>query len=198
MKTSQETCLETANKKVYRAESFIDMEAPPAPIQSGPSAEITPCSSSVPSRGITSHSRSHRSLPGPAVSVSTQPAQSTLPSGEPSGHLIFPVSPMTPPTRSPVASPVDQHAPTRNSETYPGTMEHVAEAAMVMDGYRHHHHHHHHHPSVSEFASLPPYTPGPSRQFMDGHGNENNEMRLSEYVKGQTRAQHLKDAGGGF
>ena len=68
--------------------------------------------------------------------------------------------------------------------------QHMAEAAMVTDGYRQ--------PSGPEFQSLPPYTPGPSRQFMDGHGNESNEMRLSEYVKGQTRAQNMKGAGGGM
>ncbi|KAI1099422.1 hypothetical protein F4804DRAFT_84306 [Jackrogersella minutella] len=64
----------------------------------------------------------------------------------------------------------------------------AAEAAMVTDGYRHRVH-----PGT---GSLPPYSPGQSRgQFMDGHGDESNEMRLSEYVKGETRAQRMKDAG---
>ncbi|KAI0376480.1 hypothetical protein F5Y04DRAFT_266359 [Hypomontagnella monticulosa] len=66
----------------------------------------------------------------------------------------------------------------------------AAEAAIT-DGYRHHLH-----PGMS---SLPPYTPGQSRgQFMDGHGDESNEMRLSEYVKGETRAQNMKDSGMGM
>ncbi|KAI1078146.1 hypothetical protein F5B20DRAFT_244806 [Whalleya microplaca] len=63
--------------------------------------------------------------------------------------------------------------------------EQSAEAAMVTDGYRP--------PQQPGMPSLPPYTPGPSRgQFMDGHGNESNEMRLSDYVKGETRAQNSK------
>lgn len=83
------------------------------------------------------------------------------------------------------------------------TTEAEAEAAMVTDGYPQ--------PSAGAvarvgsigsagFPALPPYTPRPSahRYMMEGHGNESNEMRLSEYVKGQTRAQDMKDAGGGF
>ncbi|XXG95751.1 hypothetical protein Hte_002022 [Hypoxylon texense] len=66
----------------------------------------------------------------------------------------------------------------------------AAEAA-VTDGYRHQQH-----PGM---LSLPPYSPGSSRgQFMEGHGNESNEMRLSEYVKGETRAQNMKDSGMGL
>ncbi|KAK3945600.1 hypothetical protein QBC46DRAFT_94979 [Diplogelasinospora grovesii] len=60
--------------------------------------------------------------------------------------------------------------------------EQQAEAALVSDGIR---------PSE---PMLPPYEPGSSS--MPGHGaNESNEMRLSEYVKGETRAQHMKDSG---
>ncbi|KAI1777254.1 hypothetical protein F4818DRAFT_342145 [Hypoxylon cercidicola] len=66
----------------------------------------------------------------------------------------------------------------------------AAEAA-VTDGYRHQQH-----PGM---PSLPPYSPGSSRgQFMEGHGNESNEMRLSEYVKGETRAQDMKNSGLGL
>ncbi|OTA95602.1 hypothetical protein M434DRAFT_196366 [Hypoxylon sp. CO27-5] len=66
-----------------------------------------------------------------------------------------------------------------------------AEAAMVTDGYRHR--------VQPGMSSLPPYTPGQSRgQFMDGHGDESNEMRLSDYVKGETRAQRMKDSGMGM
>ncbi|KAK4242756.1 hypothetical protein C8A03DRAFT_39921 [Achaetomium macrosporum] len=82
--------------------------------------------------------------------------------------------------------------------------------------------HHHHHPSLSSFPrmpmlseedqhqsaadsalvsdgmrpsepTLPPYHPGSRR--MSGHAGESNEMRLSQYVKGQTRAQEMKDSG---
>ncbi|KAK7935538.1 hypothetical protein PG985_001033 [Apiospora marii] len=75
-----------------------------------------------------------------------------------------------------------------------------AEAAMVTDGYRppgaHSHlHSHSHSDSQGSMPALPPYTPGESSRFMVGHGNESNEMRLSDYVKGETRAQREKDGG---
>lgn len=44
-------------------------------------------------------------------------------------------------------------------------------------------------------SQLPPYSPGNMRT-MTGHGNETNNIRLSEYVKGETRAQDMKDSGG--
>ncbi|KAK4158368.1 hypothetical protein C8A00DRAFT_10838 [Chaetomidium leptoderma] len=57
-----------------------------------------------------------------------------------------------------------------------------ADAALVSDGMR---------PSE---PMLPPYHPGNRR--MSGHGaGDDNEMRLSGYVKGQTRAQDMKDSG---
>lgn len=56
-----------------------------------------------------------------------------------------------------------------------------ADAALVSDGMR---------PSEH---TLPPYQPGSGR--MSGHAGESNEVRLSEYVKGQTRAQDMKDSG---
>lgn len=66
----------------------------------------------------------------------------------------------------------------------------AAEEALVTDGYRQH----------PVYGVPPPfYTPGSSsHRFMDGHGNETNEMRLSDYVKGETRAQSMKDNGGGL
>ncbi|KAK8065950.1 hypothetical protein PG997_012697 [Apiospora hydei] len=73
-----------------------------------------------------------------------------------------------------------------------------AEAAMVTDGYRPQGgaHSHSHSDSQGSMPALPPYTPGESSRFMVGHGNESNEMRLSDYVKGETRAQREKDHGG--
>ncbi|KAK7967118.1 uncharacterized protein PG986_001395 [Apiospora aurea] len=73
-----------------------------------------------------------------------------------------------------------------------------AEAAMVTDGYRPRGgaHSHSHSDSQGSMPALPPYTPGESSRFMVGHGNESNEMRLSDYVKGETRAQREKDHGG--
>ncbi|KAK7953745.1 hypothetical protein PG996_014637 [Apiospora saccharicola] len=71
-----------------------------------------------------------------------------------------------------------------------------AEAAMVTDGYRPQvAHSHSHSDSQGSMPALPPYTPGESSRFMVGHGNESNEMRLSDYVKGETRAQREKDGG---
>ncbi|KAK4100562.1 hypothetical protein N658DRAFT_98610 [Parathielavia hyrcaniae] len=57
-----------------------------------------------------------------------------------------------------------------------------ADSALVSDGMR---------PAE---PALPPYHPGNRR--MSGHAGEDNEMRLSGYVKGQTRAQDMKDSGG--
>jgi hypothetical protein len=59
--------------------------------------------------------------------------------------------------------------------------EQSADSALVSDGMR---------PSE---PTLPPYHPGNRR--MSGHAGEDNEMRLSGYVKGQTRAQEMKDSG---
>lgn len=179
--------LEHIGSKTYRPKSIADVDDLSSPIQGVIPAGVASSSSLPTSRIISNHSRSHPASPTPAVSVSTLPA---LPSREPNIHGTFPVSPITLPTRSPIAPPVDQNRPVENLGAYHDTMDHVAEAAMITDGYRH--------STMSGFTSLPPYTPGPSRQFMDGHGNESNEMRLSEYVKGQTRAQNMKDAGGGF
>jgi hypothetical protein len=68
--------------------------------------------------------------------------------------------------------------------------DHIAEAAMIADGYRN--------PNQAGMPALPPYTPGESSRFMAGHGGESNELRLSEYVKGETRAQNMKDSGSGL
>ncbi|KAI1387832.1 uncharacterized protein F4822DRAFT_293660 [Hypoxylon trugodes] len=115
---------------------------------------------------------------------------------------ISPVSPASPMSQvSPISPTTHQHRSFIASTGVPGTsmgdvmMNHstdpAAEAAMITDGYRHQ--------PQPGMSSLPPYSPGQSRgQFMDGHGNESNEMRLSEYVKGETRAQNIKDTGFGI
>lgn len=66
-----------------------------------------------------------------------------------------------------------------------------ANLAMVSDGSRY---------SGNQFLQadhnqLPPYSPG-NQRTMHGHGDETNEIRLSDYVKGETRAQDMKDGGG--
>lgn len=65
--------------------------------------------------------------------------------------------------------------------TMPISRQDEDSAALVSDG-------------MQPTSTLPPYTPSSSR--MRGHGDENNDTRLSEYVKGQTRAQDMKDSGG--
>jgi hypothetical protein len=78
---------------------------------------------------------------------------------------------------------------------------------MLSEEDNHHHQHQQQHNESSESADsalvsdgmrpsepmLPPYRPSSRR--MSGHAGESNEMRLSEYVKGQTRAQEMKDSG---
>jgi hypothetical protein len=78
--------------------------------------------------------------------------------------------------------PHHSHAHAHAQQT-PSTIDaDAADAALVSDGMR---------PSE---PMLPPYHPGNRR--MSGHGEEeDNEMRLSGYVKGQTRAQEMKDSG---
>lgn len=64
-----------------------------------------------------------------------------------------------------------------------------ANLAMITDGARYT-------PGqVVDHSQLPPYSPGMQRT-MAGHGDESNDIRLSEYVKGETRAQDMKDSGG--
>ncbi|KAK9793104.1 hypothetical protein AB5N19_02850 [Seiridium cardinale] len=108
-------------------------------------------------------------------------------------RTTIPVSPLT---ITPSSTPID---PARqslliNQQRSGESAESVAEAAMITDGYRNPEHQHRAlaHASMS---APPPYVPGESSRFMAGHGDESNEMRLSEYVKGQTRAQQMKDSG---
>lgn len=82
----------------------------------------------------------------------------------------------------PMLSEEDQLHSHSNSPTTDADHDADADAALVSDGMR---------PSE---PMLPPYHPGNRR--MSGHGGEeDNEMRLSGYVKGQTRAQGMKDSG---
>ncbi|KAK4249546.1 hypothetical protein C7999DRAFT_39375 [Corynascus novoguineensis] len=129
----------------------------------------------------------------------------------PSTSVISSQRVASPPTRLPL-DPV-----------YDDEEDENAESALVADGMRHQRsltrdHSSHHHlstfprmPMLSEEnqsadaalvsdggmrpgdQALPPYEPGNRR--MSGHGGD-NELRLSGYVKGQTRAQNMKDSGG--
>lgn len=60
-----------------------------------------------------------------------------------------------------------------------------ANLAMISDGSRY---------GGQALNQLPPYSPGRQRT-MDGHGDESNELRLSDYIKGESRAQDMKDGG---
>lgn len=62
----------------------------------------------------------------------------------------------------------------------------AAGAALVSDGGMR---------SQSSESALPPYPYRPGSARMPGHADESNEMRLSGYVKGETRAQNMKDSG---
>ena len=190
-----ETAENTHQLKHIRSESLPtgsmgDVQGQPQSDRGGAPAGLGG-SSSTPTLRVdcSTRSNSHPITATPRASPSDSHSQ---PPRRPSVRSTFAVSPLTPPAVSPVTSSGNLGSPISGSGVYQqNTVEqHMAEAAMVTDGYRQ--------PSGPEFQSLPPYTPGPSRQFMDGHGNESNEMRLSEYVKGQTRAQNMKGAGGGM
>ncbi|KAK4454111.1 hypothetical protein QBC34DRAFT_177552 [Podospora aff. communis PSN243] len=92
--------------------------------------------------------------------------------------------------RSPLPSQIHRRAgsssqsPHHHQQGMPMLLEEEqsAESALVSDGMR-------------PEPMLPPYEPPRGRQ-MRGHGDEDNDMRLSEYVKGGTRAQEMKDGGG--
>lgn len=134
----------------------------------------TPSSSIRPTRpGL----RYADSMPGPSSSSSSsyrtrQPAE--------------PVSPLSP------DSPISSSAPLPHDRGFILSATDVsANLAMVADGSRYtpqaqgadNHH------------QLPPYSPGNMRG-MHGHGGESNDIRLSEYVKGATAAQDMKDSNG--
>ncbi|KAI0844641.1 hypothetical protein F5Y00DRAFT_196282 [Daldinia vernicosa] len=113
--------------------------------------------------------------------------------------LQLPVSPVSVASRisqvSPISPVMRQHGIFHTTsqdvpDTSVGSSDLAAEA-MVTDGYRYR--------LQPGIPSLPAYSPSQSRgQFMDGHGDESNEMRLSGYVKGKTRAQNMKDSGLGI
>lgn len=102
---------------------------------------------------------------------------------------VSPISPVIQQRRSLMASPgmLDASAGGLIIMSSPDP----AAEATISDGYRPQH--------QAGMPSLPPYSPGSSRgQFMEGHGDESNEMRVSDYVKGESRAQNMKDSGMGL
>ncbi|KAH8194308.1 hypothetical protein TruAng_011531 [Truncatella angustata] len=109
-------------------------------------------------------------------------------------RVMMPISPLTINT----AFTASHNDPARQSllieqNNTGDSIESAAEEAMITDGYRNPRHQALAHTSMS---APPPYVPGESSRFMTGHtADESNEMRLSDYVKGQTRAQNMKDSG---
>lgn len=134
----------------------------------------TPSSSSRPARpGL----RYADSMPGPSSSSSSsyrarQPAE--------------PVSPLSP------DSPISTAAALPHDRGFILSATDVsANLAMVADGSRYTPQH----MQPVDHNQLPPYSPGNMRG-MHGHGGESNDIRLSEYVKGATAAQDMKDSNG--
>ncbi|CAJ2505148.1 Uu.00g125420.m01.CDS01 [Anthostomella pinea] len=166
--------------ELHRPTSPADLEDPGA-LTAGILAPMSRGSRATPSQGLVSPSTTYHSL-------HVQPRHAPL--------LVSPVSPVSPmcpgttPNRSFAATPTVFGTSTDGLMAGRQSPDPAAEAA-VTDGYRHQ--------PQAGMSSLPPYSPGPSRaQFMTGHGNEANDLRLSDYVKGENRAQHMKDSGAGL
>jgi hypothetical protein len=152
------------------------------PISRTTTYHTTPSSSSRPTRpGL----RYADSMPGPSSSSSSSyRARGQQQSTEP-------VSPLSP--DSPVASSTVAPLPHDRGFILSAT-DVSANLAMVADGSRGYTPHQHQHQAAVE---LPPYSPGNNmRGGMHGHGGESNDIRLSEYVKGATAAQDMKDSNG--
>lgn len=109
----------------------------------------------------------------------------------------IPVSPVSP---SSAVSPISPLSPGPAATTLPveagfilSSTEMHANLAMITDGSRYS-------PQQvdgsGQNSQLPPYSPPGNHRRMNGHGDESNDIRLSEYVKGATRAQDMKDEGG--
>ncbi|QBZ62599.1 hypothetical protein PoMZ_11482 [Pyricularia oryzae] len=111
--------------------------------------------------------------------------------------LLSPVSPTTPTffsdragPSSPLSTPGVHQSSTTTFNEFETPEDEAAAAALITDGSS---------GGRTDLeagyggsSGLPPYTPGRLNP-MNGHGNESNEMRLSGYVKGETRAQNMKD-----
>lgn len=140
----------------------------------------TPSSSSRPARPGLRYAAD--STPGPSSS-SASSYRTRQPAAEP-------VSPLSP------DSPISSTAPLPHDRGFILSATDVsANLAMVADGSRYTPQQHHQ--QGSDHNQLPPYSPGNNmRATMHGHGGESNDIRLSEYVKGATAAQDMKDSNG--
>lgn len=140
----------------------------------------TPSSSSRPARpGL----RYADPMPGPSSSSASSSYRARQQPAEP-------VSPLSP------DSPISSTAPLPHDRGFILSATDVsANLAMVADGSRYTPQHQHQ--QHTDHNQLPPYSPGNNmRATMRGHGGESNDIRLSEYVKGATAAQDMKDSNG--
>ncbi|KAI7783743.1 hypothetical protein LA080_011452 [Diaporthe eres] len=141
----------------------------------------TPSSSNRPARpGL----RYADPMPGPSSSSSASSYRARQPAE--------PVSPLSP------DSPISSTAPLPHDRGFILSATDVsANLAMVADGSRYTPHQHQYQHQQADHNQLPPYSPGNNmRATMHGHGGESNDIRLSEYVKGATAAQDMKDSNG--
>lgn len=113
-------------------------------------------------------------------------SSSTMPSSSRNAGINFVAIPESSAHRHAYAS---MSAPTGNASLHLDSSEVHANMAMISDGSRYNGGNHR-----VDSSQLPPYSPG-NQQTMNGHGSENNDTRLSEYVKGGTKAQDIKDSG---
>ncbi|KAK6956714.1 hypothetical protein Daesc_001993 [Daldinia eschscholtzii] len=135
-------------------------------------------SSEIHGDSIFNEQRRTQQFPVSPVSIASRISQVSPISPVMHQHGLFHMASQDAPGMSAGSSMVDQSS-------------NLAAEAMVTDGYRYR--------TQPGIPSLPAYSPSQTRgQFMDGHGNESNEMRLSDYVKGETRAQNMKDSGLGM
>ncbi|KAL1862620.1 hypothetical protein Daus18300_008417 [Diaporthe australafricana] len=151
----------------------------------------------------THHFSTPRTTRDTTASSSTRPARPQLryadPMAGPSSssssssyrtpqHPTDPVSPITPVSPLSTAAAALPH----DRGFILSATDVSANLAMVADGPRYS-------PPQADHNQLPPYSPGNNnnaRATMRGHGGESNDIRLSEYVKGATAAQDLKDSNG--
>lgn len=129
-----------------------------------------------------------RSIAGPSSTSMAVPSSSRLAGA---GLAAIPESSSyhsTHPSASSSSSIPTSSIPIESAFLLSSTEMH-ANLAMITDGSRYS-------PGQAvDHNQLPPYSPG-NQRTMAGHGLEDNDIRLSEYVKGETRAQDMKDTDG--
>lgn len=158
----------------------------------------TPSSSSRPARPGLRYAAD--SIPGPSSSSNSSSYRGR--GQQQHQHPNEPVSPLSPDSPIPSGSSIAPLPHDRGFILSPTDVS--ANLAMVADGSRGYtpgggsHQHQPGGVAVGVAVELPPYSPGNNMRatMMHGHGGESNDIRLSEYVKGATAAQDMKDSNG--